>query len=313
MWWPLACSSVRSSVIMPTWPFQNTRSPRLRLSRSLTGSGRAERRRLHVAVAQSWRPQASQRQLHEARAIDARRRLAAPQIGTRRNSLAPPRRNRFDVLAIGMQMRGEHKAPPDSCEIARAALRLDRDLRIPASERAAPAALQVRLRIDEGARHGHRWVGATAAAQQRVAGRSRHSRRVTSCTQAQPSSSSKTLHRLAAQRLRSMLHRRRSAAPCGSRHGRHHHAPAAARRSAGPRPCRRAPRRRDRAIGVKARIEMSLQCPLEALRAIANRVGELLEEQRALRRCAGSSTLRRSFSSRRGSPVRAGPWCRARG
>ena len=41
MWWALACSSVASSRMIPTWPFQNTRSPRRRRGVAPQASRRA--------------------------------------------------------------------------------------------------------------------------------------------------------------------------------------------------------------------------------------------------------------------------------
>ena len=79
---PLACSSVAASRMMPTWPFQNTRSPRRRgASASSSGSGCAERRLLHVAVARRRRSGRRQRGLRQAGAVDPLAGAPAPQIG----------------------------------------------------------------------------------------------------------------------------------------------------------------------------------------------------------------------------------------
>ena len=73
--------SVARSRTMATWPFQKTRSPRCSAAR--TGGQRdrrAERRFLHIAVARAGNACRRQRHLHQPRAIETERRLAAPQI-----------------------------------------------------------------------------------------------------------------------------------------------------------------------------------------------------------------------------------------
>ena len=55
--WPLAWIMVSGSVMIATWPFQKTRSPRRRPAKSAPGSiARADRRGLHVGIAQHALP-----------------------------------------------------------------------------------------------------------------------------------------------------------------------------------------------------------------------------------------------------------------
>ena len=79
---PLACSSVAASRMMPTWPFQNTRSPRRRCAQRVVERQRlAERRLLHVAVARRGDSRRHQRGLRQAGAVDPLAGAPAPQIG----------------------------------------------------------------------------------------------------------------------------------------------------------------------------------------------------------------------------------------
>ena len=78
--WREAGSS--ASRMMPTWPGQKTRSPRLSAGRPpLERQRLADRLRLHVAVARCGDAAGRERHLHEARAVEAEARLAAPEIG----------------------------------------------------------------------------------------------------------------------------------------------------------------------------------------------------------------------------------------
>ena len=76
---PFACRSVPASRMTPTWPFQNTRSPRT--SGPSAETANAERRFLQVAVARRGDPGGRQRRLNEPRTVDPFRRPSAPEIG----------------------------------------------------------------------------------------------------------------------------------------------------------------------------------------------------------------------------------------
>ena len=83
-------------VMMPTWPFQNTRSPRIRPSRSLADRRRRSpsSRLLHVAVARAVQAGGLHGDLQQARAVDAEPGLAAPDDRERRRSARRRRRSR---------------------------------------------------------------------------------------------------------------------------------------------------------------------------------------------------------------------------
>ena len=69
----------------------------------------AKRRLLHVAVTQRLHSASLERQLHEAGAVEAVDRLAAPEIGNVTEHFGDRHEVGFHVIN-GLQMCGEHKA-----------------------------------------------------------------------------------------------------------------------------------------------------------------------------------------------------------
>ena len=86
MWWALACSSVSASRMIPTCPFQNTRSPRRERRVRRRARPRAAPPACRNRAAPS-RPAAEQRQLHQRRAVEAAGAAPAPEVGDAEEAL----------------------------------------------------------------------------------------------------------------------------------------------------------------------------------------------------------------------------------
>ena len=78
LWWALAWMMRASSTIRPTWPSQNTRSPR---RRPWARSSPRRAGRLQVGVARAAAAAGVERLLHQARAVEPQALAPAPLVG----------------------------------------------------------------------------------------------------------------------------------------------------------------------------------------------------------------------------------------
>ena len=95
----LACRSRAPSSMMPTWPVQNTRSPRCEVGIIRRRRHRlADAGRLHVAVAQNLDAGRLHRHLHQAGTIEPDRIAPAPEIGRAKEALGDGDEIRFGLV-----------------------------------------------------------------------------------------------------------------------------------------------------------------------------------------------------------------------
>ena len=87
-------------VMMPTWPSQNTRSPRR--SGASRVEGMPELGRLHVGVARGLMARGLDRELHQPRAVETDAGAAAPQIRRAEKGFG-------DGDEVGMRLPDRHR------------------------------------------------------------------------------------------------------------------------------------------------------------------------------------------------------------
>ncbi len=136
--------------MMPTWPSQNTRSPRRSASARAPVEGAAELCRLHVGVARGVMARRFQRQAAPGPSSRARCWCDRPTDRACRETPRPPRRNRVRPCRR-RRMAGEHIAAAGKGEEL-ALGPCDGDARVQAEQRERRG-LAVRLRVDVSAQH----------------------------------------------------------------------------------------------------------------------------------------------------------------
>ena len=172
MVWPLAWIMFSPSVMIATWPFQNTRSPRRSCEKSAPASTGVPSAASCMSESRSTsRPAMRIGKLDEPGAVDAEGAGAAPEIGR----VDEPLGDRDIVVGSGpdrREMLGDQRLARGQQRIARAArLGMAGDCHPRADGKCAGAReLHVRAGIDEGAR-GHDEVGCLIAAWREIASR----------------------------------------------------------------------------------------------------------------------------------------------
>ena len=147
MWWALACSRRTASSMMPTWPAQNTRSPRARPPRSAaTDTALAELGLLHVAVARTGEAGGVHGDLQQPRAVHAQAASCRPTRRARRGRLRRRRRSRTRSDRARRCGRAGTKRP--SCEPGEGAPRLRHAEGRIHAQRQARGRLEVGRRIE---------------------------------------------------------------------------------------------------------------------------------------------------------------------
>ena len=181
MVWPLAWIMVRSSVMIATWPFQKTRSPRRKPDRSSPGSIGSPSVAACMSESRSTsRPAMRMDSCTRPEQSMPKRGRAAPEIGRVEKRLGDR-----DIVAGRTRRRdadGRRSSPRRStaahsaCRASRRSRRSSTSEPSDSAERRKP---QIGTGIDEGAQRADTiWVGASRPrAEQAARRRSRHSRR----------------------------------------------------------------------------------------------------------------------------------------